>query len=534
MPASRRVWPTRPTFQDRPRPILARLTVITIVLALILALGGALRAAQASPARQSDDAHAALFARLEAIADGKQAVIDRWQTDSLDTLRAVAAQDALLARLVATQPPAPDVQSTVTARLDAVATAHPSLLTLFVAGVDGTVAAASDAARTGSSVAGASFFAAGLETAQLHPLVIDGPGAYRLIATVPVIDPDEQTVGLLAAELNLSILATIMQPWPAMGDTIDAYLVSTADRGLLTPSRTVAAPTGTEIVSVGADRAISAQNGSETYFNPNGTRVAGVYRWLPPGIGLIVEAPLDGQAVAQAATPTDTPTTTPAAAPAMTTTASPTASPTVPPTATPTSPPSATPTATPPAGDGADSGDSGSSGDDAGTAGTPFVASATPEGFPTPTVAELTVAEQVFENGRMVWVEPVGLIWVLVASEDDPNQGDWFCYTDTFVDGDAEIDPEIVPPDDLLQPRRGFGKVWRTVPGVREQLGWAVTPEFGFVSPYTYVPGGTLDGDQYTPGPGEHRLNTLYGERLSFFEQDVRGDCLGGTWRLRP
>ena len=37
-----------------------------------------------------------------------------------------------------------------------------------------------------------------------------------------------------------------------------------------------------------------------------------------------------------------------------------------------------------------------------------------------------------------------------------------------------------MPPAGLLQPIRGFGKIWRETSGVRDKLGWATVPEQGF------------------------------------------------------
>lgn len=150
--------------------------------------------------------------------------------------------------------------------------------------------------------------------------------------------------------------------------------------------------------------------------------------------------------------------------------------------------------------------------------------------FPTPTIAEVAVAEQVFENGRMFWIRLNRQIWVMELTGE--GRGNWFCYFDTFEEGELEIDPNLTPPEGLLQPRRGFGKLWRTNEQVRELLGWAQTPEFELTSQYTYIPGGYVEDGQYFPGPGEHRLTTLYSESFSFFESDIRGDCQGGTWRL--
>jgi hypothetical protein len=147
----------------------------------------------------------------------------------------------------------------------------------------------------------------------------------------------------------------------------------------------------------------------------------------------------------------------------------------------------------------------------------------TPQIFPTATINQITIAEQVFENGRMFWVAPIQQIWVLVVERD--AGGAWTVYSDTFREGEPETDQSIVPPTPFLQPMRGFGKLWRENPDVRDALGWAVTPEFGYVSNYEYHPGGEVVEGEYVAGPGYHILFSLYEEAFRFNESN-------GTWQL--
>lgn len=143
------------------------------------------------------------------------------------------------------------------------------------------------------------------------------------------------------------------------------------------------------------------------------------------------------------------------------------------------------------------------------TAGT---VSPTPD-FATPTLGEIQIAEQVFEHGRMFWIQPQSQIWVLF--DDGTGQGKWSVYPDTFAEGEPETDPSIVPPEGMLQPERGFGKLWRNAEGVRDALGYGVTPEFGYVSSYEYHPT-EIDADgRYI---GYHILNSLYQEKFKFDE----------------
>ena len=125
---------------------------------------------------------------------------------------------------------------------------------------------------------------------------------------------------------------------------------------------------------------------------------------------------------------------------------------------------------------------------------TPPQPSPTADGYPGVTINQIQVAEQVFENGRMFWIGPTQQIWVMIIT--DEGRGDWRIFEDSFVEGEAEFDPEIVPPEGLEQPTRGFGKLWRENPDLREALGWAITPEFGFVTNYEYHPVGNITREQ--------------------------------------
>ncbi len=86
-------------------------------------------------------------------------------------------------------------------------------------------------------------------------------------------------------------------------------------------------------------------------------------------------------------------------------------------------------------------------------------------------------AEEHFERGVMLWSKAEDRIYVLF---DDGQQPAWVAYVDEWDEGEPESDPSIVPPPGLYQPVRGFGLVWRERPGVRDRLGWAVDPEWGY------------------------------------------------------
>jgi len=144
--------------------------------------------------------------------------------------------------------------------------------------------------------------------------------------------------------------------------------------------------------------------------------------------------------------------------------------------------------------------------------------------FPDVVKGAIYVAEQRFEQGWMFWLQPVGQIWVLSVNDD--NERTWAIYSDTFVEGEVEIDPQIVPPEGMFQPVRGFGKLWRENPEVREALGWALDNELGHTTRYEYHAGGRVNEDsEYEPGPGYHLVESLSGDTFRFNEDT-------STWQI--
>lgn len=92
-------------------------------------------------------------------------------------------------------------------------------------------------------------------------------------------------------------------------------------------------------------------------------------------------------------------------------------------------------------------------------------------GCPQATATTVTSASQQFEHGMMIWVS--GPIYALYGD------GRYQKFDDTFVAG---VDPEssfLSPPPGLLEPVRGFGKIWRNYPDVRTNLGWGTALEVG-------------------------------------------------------
>ncbi len=103
---------------------------------------------------------------------------------------------------------------------------------------------------------------------------------------------------------------------------------------------------------------------------------------------------------------------------------------------------------------------------------------------------------QQFEKGFMLWVQQHGAIYVLYDSANFPR---WQVYQDAFREGMPEADPAFGGgPAYTWQPRRGFGLVWRTLPDVRQRLGWAVSE---WETPFTIQIQTGADGMIYMSEP---------------------------------
>lgn len=93
------------------------------------------------------------------------------------------------------------------------------------------------------------------------------------------------------------------------------------------------------------------------------------------------------------------------------------------------------------------------------------------EPAPAPDYDIVQAAFMPFERGFMFWRADTRQLYVLSAATDE-LVGTYAVYQDTWREGMPETDPEIEPPDEFVQPARGFGQAWRTYPGVRDLLGW--------------------------------------------------------------
>lgn len=164
--------------------------------------------------------------------------------------------------------------------------------------------------------------------------------------------------------------------------------------------------------------------------------------------------------------------------------------------------------------------------------------------FPTPYICQAEIVEQPYEHGRMFWVGGTmdercqeqhtftpgsGAIWVLIFDASGEG-GTWLSFVDDWnSESEVPFDLTMTQPADLLQPVRGFGKVWREklTDEQRNGIGWATQPEIKFVTTYRYDAGGFVDDHgTYVPRPGQHTLISYGGETFFLDEQSATFDVI--------
>lgn len=83
--------------------------------------------------------------------------------------------------------------------------------------------------------------------------------------------------------------------------------------------------------------------------------------------------------------------------------------------------------------------------------------------------------EQVFEGGRMIYVEEADLVYVLFADGLVPA---WTSFQNRYIPGTSpEQDDNFVPPPERYQPVRQLGMIWRASDPVRNRLALGLAPE---------------------------------------------------------
>lgn len=105
-----------------------------------------------------------------------------------------------------------------------------------------------------------------------------------------------------------------------------------------------------------------------------------------------------------------------------------------------------------------------------------------------------------FERGEMYWIQlrgGRGVIYVVIYGANNTMR--YQRFDDTWSEGQP-INSGLTPPPGLREPSRGFGKVWREQPGIRDALGWAVEDERAVQMYYQAFDRGSMMAVMYNYG----------------------------------
>ncbi|NWF70086.1 MAG: hypothetical protein HXY40_13450 [Chloroflexi bacterium] len=95
-------------------------------------------------------------------------------------------------------------------------------------------------------------------------------------------------------------------------------------------------------------------------------------------------------------------------------------------------------------------------------------------GCPTNSAITYSSALQNFERGLMLWLQgPPASIYLLYPDLRYRR------FDDSYVEGVDPLSGGEIPPFGLIEPVRGFGKIWRMYQDVRSDFGWAISGEIG-------------------------------------------------------
>lgn len=96
-----------------------------------------------------------------------------------------------------------------------------------------------------------------------------------------------------------------------------------------------------------------------------------------------------------------------------------------------------------------------------------------------------TIAEESFEGGHLFWSRNTDQVYIVYDRQKDGTElteGQWQLVPPEWKwDGSNPEGVGLTPPPGLVEPKRGFGWLWRThLGGAEGALGWALDREYGF------------------------------------------------------
>jgi PAS domain S-box-containing protein len=276
------------------------LTLLALAaIPVVIAAGIALPNARDSIVRRTT-------AQLHTVADLKTVQVKQWLDQGREVIRLIPRlhdMDQMLPLLLETPEQKVRVMTRdrLHAELRAITEIFPSVQAVSLLHPDsGRVLVSTDAALEGRERGGEDYFRPGRRELYVSPVQYSlGREAPVLNLSAPLRDDGGELQAVVTAEMALSDLEATLGSRAGLGLTGQAYLVDAHGFYVTLPTNLEGGPLRSVAESEGVRRARAGEDGSDTYLDPQGVSVLGVYRQLAEGsLGLLVEmeeAELTGQ-----------------------------------------------------------------------------------------------------------------------------------------------------------------------------------------------------------------------------------------------
>ncbi|MGE5660112.1 MAG: sensor histidine kinase [Actinomycetota bacterium] len=219
----------------------------------------------------------------------KEGELDRWFNDQRQVFLLINSSldlQAHLNNLLTRQPSDVEYRSAYLALsqyLNQVTTTQPNLQEIFILKNSGKIILSTTKTREGNYEVVSNFTQLS-KNSDLTPAFYPSPVTGQPMSTlaIPVLDQNNKTLGLIAANLSLERIDTIIRERTGLGLTGETYLVGNlaARNTFISGGRPGKQQFNEDIMSFGIDEAARGINGSGLYTNYEGIAVIGVYRWL--------------------------------------------------------------------------------------------------------------------------------------------------------------------------------------------------------------------------------------------------------------
>ncbi|MCU0543911.1 MAG: ATP-binding protein [Oscillatoriaceae cyanobacterium Prado104] len=267
----------------------ASLTVKLSTVFLLMSLATVTVVGYFAWARTKNELKRLAFNQLSIAASLKEGELDRWFDDQRRVFLLInnSPEFQTSAQKLLTQPPSKREYKTAYMLLDEylqqAAELQPNLQEIFLLNNSGQIIVSTKKLREGSYETTSNFTQLG-NNSEFVPTFYTSTltGNPTSTLTVPVFDRNNNAIGLLATNLSLERIDSIIRERTGLDKTGKTYLVGNfaGKYALISGTNAGERESSAEVRSEGIDKAARGQDGSGLYLNYEKIPVIGVYRWL--------------------------------------------------------------------------------------------------------------------------------------------------------------------------------------------------------------------------------------------------------------